>query len=142
MSSVIHVLNITKADESLPINLAQGHLSNFRLIEYFGSGLINSLPLFIRFKNQPMNAIWGNLPATALPLLWDNSPNSTVILNTPLPVCLGMNFTDCHQLQIQVTDINQAPAQFTRLILIFMADLESATQKWEMGNLEKSLRQA
>lgn len=89
-----------------------------------------------------MNAIYGNLPATSLPLLWDNSPNSTVILNNPLPVCLGMNFTDCHQLQIKVEDINQQAAQFTRLILIFMADLDTATQKWEMGNLEKSLRQA
>jgi len=89
-----------------------------------------------------MNAIYGNLPATSLPLLWDNSPNSTIILNNPLPVCLGMSFTDCHQLQITVEDINQQSAQFTRLVLIFQADLESATQKWTMTNLEKSLRQA
>jgi hypothetical protein len=142
MSSVIYVIEITNPNQTIPINLAQGHLSNFSLIEYFGSGLINSNPLYLRFKNQPMNAIYGNLPATSLPLLWDNSPNSTMILNNPLPVCLGMNFTDCHQLQISVEDINQQQAQFTRLVLIFRADLDSATQKWHMTNLEKSLRQA
>src|SRR3954470_18625203 len=104
MSSVIYVIEITNPNQTIPINLAQGCLSNFSLIEYFGSGLVNSNPLYLRFRNQPMNAIYGNLPATSLPLLWDNSPNSTIILNNPLPVCLRMSFTDCHQLQITVED--------------------------------------
>lgn len=141
MSSVIYVIEVTNPNQTIPINLAQGHLSNFRLTSYYGSGLVNNDPLYIRFKNQPMTAIFGNLPATSLPLLWDNSPNSTIILSNALPVTLE-KFSDCHQLQLQIEDINQAPAQFTRLVLIFHADLETAVQKWEMGNLEKSLRQA
>ncbi len=137
-----YVVIITNPSQTIQVNLAQGHLWNFRLVEYYASGLINQDPLFLRFMNQPMTSIFGNLPATSIPLLWQNFPNSTVILNNALPITNGQNFTDCHQLQIRVEDLNQKPATFGKIVLIFKADVECPEYKWKMSNLEKSLRQA
>lgn len=142
MSDVLYVIKLTQASQVAQINLAQQHLYDFQLVEYYAEGLVNSSPLFVRFMNQPMTAIFGNLPATALPLIFDKSPNAAQILSNPLPVTLGQNFNDSHQLDLRVEDLNQNPAIFSRLILIFKARYESPEFKFRMTNLEKSLRQA
>lgn len=140
--NVQYVITISQPRETLRINLAQQHLYDFELVEYYAEGLVNQRPLYVKFLNQPMNAIFGNLPASSLTLLFDKFPNTAVILSNALPVTMNMNFNDSHQLQVSVENENQSPATFSRLILIFKAKMESPSRSWTMNNLEKSLRQA
>lgn len=140
--SFTYTIEITKPSQTVPINLAQYGIKNMSLVEYYGEGLVNTSPLLFSFRNQPMNGSLGNFPSHSIPLLWDSFPTSTVFLNNPLPLVVNQPFNDSHQLQTDVTTTAQTNPIFTRLILVFRVDSESATQIWKMSNLEKSLRQA
>lgn len=114
------VLKVLQAKETIPINFDLQLISHLQLMSVQGTGVPFITPLFVTIRNQPLTNIFGNVSSLHYPIPVVSAPDFVHVYSPPMIMMEGDDtFNAAHALEIEVLDINNNPAQFSALILIF-----------------------